>query len=147
QLPGDDQAQKMQEFLSILSRREQISRLLTLLYQIAAAGDLAKIPADIRGEIAPYAGKSENALRAYLRPLDETRFDYEVRYGIRNDGGIDVDLRVVCGGAQPQFLPRLGLMLTLPRSLDRLTWYGRGPQESYADRKAGAPVGACRRTV
>lgn len=147
QLPGDDQAQKMQEFLSILSRREQISRLLTLLYQIAAAGDLAKIPADIRGEIAPYAGKSENALRAYLRPLDETRFDYEVRYGIRNDGGIDVDLRVVCGGAQPQFLPRLGLMLTLPRSLDRLTWYGRGPHESYADRKAGAPVGVYRSTV
>jgi beta-galactosidase/beta-glucuronidase len=38
-------------------------------------------------------------------------------------------------------LPRLGLQMRLPRALDDFTWYGRGPQESYADRKESALVG------
>lgn len=141
QLAGESQAQKMNNFLATLVEREQISRLLTLLYQLALAGDIARIPAEVRAEIEPHAGKSESALKAQLRPASESRFDYEIRYGIRSDGGIDVDLQVVCSGEQPVFLPRLGLTLTLPRALDHLTWYGRGPHESYVDRKFGAPIG------
>ena len=38
-------------------------------------------------------------------------------------------------------LPKYGMTLTLPRSLDQVEWFGRGPQESYRDRKTGAPVG------
>jgi beta-galactosidase len=43
-------------------------------------------------------------------------------------------------------IPRLGLRLQLPAALDRVTWYGRGPQETYVDRKTGAPVGLHRST-
>lgn len=32
-------------------------------------------------------------------------------------------------------LPRLGLQATLPAGLERLEWYGPGPQETYSDRK------------
>ncbi len=38
-------------------------------------------------------------------------------------------------------LPRVGLTLRLPRPYDRLTWYGRGPHETYADRKESGRVG------
>lgn len=38
-------------------------------------------------------------------------------------------------------LPRLGIQMGLNGSLDRLTWYGRGPHESYIDRKESAKVG------
>ncbi len=38
-------------------------------------------------------------------------------------------------------LPRLGLRLITPRSLDRLTWFGRGPHESYVDMKESARIG------
>jgi beta-galactosidase len=38
-------------------------------------------------------------------------------------------------------LARVGMQLTLPASLTNLTWYGRGPIESYADRKDAAFVG------
>jgi len=31
--------------------------------------------------------------------------------------------------------------MTLPRSLERAEWYGRGPQENYWDRLSGAAVG------
>ena len=41
-------------------------------------------------------------------------------------------------------LPRLGLHLQLPPSLDRAEWYGRGPHENYVDRCSGAPVGTHR---
>lgn len=44
-------------------------------------------------------------------------------------------------------LPKMGMTLTLPGSFDRVEWYGRGPHESYADRKTGAAVGAYRRGV
>ena len=44
-------------------------------------------------------------------------------------------------------LPRIGLRWELPRGYERLTWYGRGPRESYPDRSAGYPVGLWEGTV
>ena len=36
---------------------------------------------------------------------------------------------------------RFGWSMRLPQSYDQLHWYGRGPWESYADRKRGAMLG------
>ena len=44
-------------------------------------------------------------------------------------------------------LPRVGTRLKLAPEFDRLEWYGRGPHESYADRKTGARVGRYHGTV
>lgn len=38
-------------------------------------------------------------------------------------------------------LPRIGHQLTLPARFKQVNWYGRGPHENYADRKASALVG------
>jgi beta-galactosidase len=38
-------------------------------------------------------------------------------------------------------LPRLGVEWVLEPEYERLTWYGRGPHESYCDRLRGAPIG------
>ena len=38
-------------------------------------------------------------------------------------------------------LPRLGLLLRLRGGLERLTYYGRGPEENYCDRNYGYPLG------
>ena len=51
---------------------------------------------------------------------------------------LQVDLRPF--GRLP-VLPRLGVQLTLPPGFEQFCWLGRGPHESYADRKRGAPVG------
>ena len=45
------------------------------------------------------------------------------------------------------YVPRVGVELHLPRALENLTWFGRGPQENYADRKLGAAVGHYQSTV
>ena len=38
-------------------------------------------------------------------------------------------------------LPKFGMQMQLPRSFDRMEWYGRGPHESYEDRKTSAFMG------
>lgn len=38
-------------------------------------------------------------------------------------------------------LPRFGMTLHLPKAFERVEWYGRGPHESYWDRRTGARVG------
>ncbi|MEZ0542892.1 glycoside hydrolase family 2 TIM barrel-domain containing protein [Fibrella arboris] len=44
-------------------------------------------------------------------------------------------------------LARVGMQLSLPASMTSLTWYGRGPFESYQDRKDAAFVGQYAGTV
>jgi len=38
-------------------------------------------------------------------------------------------------------MPRLGMQMAMPGQFNLMRWYGRGPQESYEDRKTGAAVG------
>ncbi|MTV36048.1 glycoside hydrolase family 2 TIM barrel-domain containing protein [Duganella radicis] len=66
---------------------------------------------------------------------------WENVFRMRADGTLDV---------QASFTPlrddlpdplRLGLRFDMPASLNQLQWYGRGPHESYVDRKTGAALG------
>ena len=38
-------------------------------------------------------------------------------------------------------IPRLGMSITLPKIYNETTWYGRGPQETYWDRKTAGKIG------
>ena len=44
-------------------------------------------------------------------------------------------------------LPRVGYQLFLKKKINYLKWYGRGPQESYWDRKTGVRVGVYKGSV
>ncbi|MEN3304167.1 MAG: beta-galactosidase [Micromonosporaceae bacterium] len=50
-------------------------------------------------------------------------------------------------GDWPVPLPRLGLRLALPGTLDQVAWFGRGPDEAYPDTRQAARVGRFRSTV
>lgn len=59
----------------------------------------------------------------------------------QQDGFVDVKATYSFEGNLPE-LPRLGLMLELPRvAYDQVKWYGRGPWENYPDRKQSCPIG------
>ncbi|WP_237739386.1 glycoside hydrolase family 2 TIM barrel-domain containing protein [Microbacterium yannicii] len=45
------------------------------------------------------------------------------------------------------WVPRLGLLFALPSAADRVTWFGRGPGETYVDSHAGSRIGRFSRTV
>jgi beta-galactosidase len=70
----------------------------------------------------------------------EIGFDCTYTYTILGSGDILIDTHLVPGADLPP-LPRIGLCMGLRRDYDTLTWYGRGPHESYADRKESAAIG------
>jgi beta-galactosidase len=67
--------------------------------------------------------------------------DYVTIYTVQKDGSIKVwtDLKIHAD-TLPE-LPRFGMKVVLPGEYDQMTWYGRGPHETYWDRKTGALVG------
>ena len=64
----------------------------------------------------------------------------------QRDGAVIITQRYDCQGTLPE-LPRMGMLLTLPRDYDRVSWYGRGPWESYPDRKESTTIGRWESTV
>jgi beta-galactosidase len=65
---------------------------------------------------------------------------------VRADGALHLVHRFAVPKGLPD-LPRLGVELVLPDAFEAMTWFGRGPHESYCDRKAGAPVARYDSTV
>ncbi len=61
-------------------------------------------------------------------------------FTVFGNGAIDVSNQVEPYGGL-SVLPKLGVSLVLPKAFDTLTWLGRGPHESYVDRKRSADVG------
>jgi beta-galactosidase len=45
------------------------------------------------------------------------------------------------------WVPRLGLLFALPGAADRVTWFGRGPGETYVDSHAGSRIGRFSRGI
>ncbi|MFU8779901.1 MAG: glycoside hydrolase family 2 TIM barrel-domain containing protein [Kiritimatiellia bacterium] len=76
----------------------------------------------------------------------ENGFDHAHSYTIDGTGAVWVKNTVTAFGALPS-LPRVGVTLQLVSGYENLEWFGRGPHESYCDRKAGAPVGLYKSTV
>jgi beta-galactosidase/beta-glucuronidase len=64
----------------------------------------------------------------------------EWTYTIYGDGTLRVDCQFLPRADLP-YLPRLGNRWALSSELDQITWYGRGPQESYPDKKTAAFIG------
>ncbi len=44
-------------------------------------------------------------------------------------------------------IPRLGIVIELPREYEQLSWYGRGPWDNYPDRKTSCLIGLWNSTV
>lgn len=68
-------------------------------------------------------------------------------YSINGSGEMSIDHSVVPNGDMPSWLPRIGVDWILDKSLGNVTWYGRGPQENYPDRKSGYKTGVYSSTV
>jgi beta-galactosidase len=74
-------------------------------------------------------------------------FELEYLYRVLGTGEIVLRHRVVPHGRMPQWLPKVGLQMALAEGMETLTWYGRGPYETYPDRKTGARVGLYEESV
>lgn len=72
----------------------------------------------------------------------------QVRHTVATGGEVSSDLQFeVLGEQKGPDLPRLGIQFAVPRSLEKVSWYGRGPHENYWDRRTSAPIGRYESTV
>lgn len=69
-------------------------------------------------------------------------------YTINNEGCIKVNQRMVTTkGTKVSPLFRFGMQMPMPKSFSRLSYYGRGPVENYADRNHNTFLGIYNQTV
>ncbi len=68
-------------------------------------------------------------------------------YRVLASGDILLEHTIVPRGNQPDRLPKVGLQMVLREEFDNLVWSGRGPFETYPDRRTGARIGVYRSTV
>lgn len=78
------------------------------------------------------------------------RYEYELpgmpeaklamTYTVTADGAVKVQLDYQHMEGLPE-LPEFGVIMKIPADYNRLTWYGNGPAETYADRTLGAKLG------
>ena len=73
-----------------------------------------------------------------LPMVDKVKID--VKYLVKKDGTIDITGEYFGAEGIPN-MPEFGMMFTLKSDLDKVLWYGRGPEESYFDRKHGCKIG------
>jgi beta-galactosidase len=74
-------------------------------------------------------------------PVLEIGIQAEYVYTIGPDGGVLLEVHGAPAGRFPPSIPRIGLIMTLPRELERVAWYGLGPGESYPDSRQAVRVG------
>jgi beta-galactosidase len=65
---------------------------------------------------------------------------YTLQYQLNSDSSLHVSAAAVLDKQLPE-LPRFGMRMLLPKELNNLTYYGRGPLENYADRNSAAFMG------
>jgi len=75
-------------------------------------------------------------------PVLNWGIDAKYTYKVYGSGDIVLEVEGMPKGDKlPDMLPRIGLQLEIPGKLDRVTWYGRGPGESYPDSKEANAFG------
>ena len=69
-------------------------------------------------------------------------------YTINNEGAIKVTQKMTADkNAKVSNLFRFGMQLQMPRTFDKVEYYGRGPIENYIDRKSNTDLGIYRQSV
>ncbi|WP_069760315.1 glycoside hydrolase family 2 TIM barrel-domain containing protein [Streptomyces sp. LUP47B] len=76
-----------------------------------------------------------------------TESTYTTTYTVFGNGEIKVDNTLHPGASSLPYIPEVGTILFLPRGLERLHYYGRGPEENHWDRNDGTDVGLYSGTV
>ncbi len=79
--------------------------------------------------------------------LPDVYSTYEIYYTVYGDGTVRVSNHLIPGDSLIPELPRYGMDLRMPGTFYAVSWFGRGPQENYCDRKTGAFAGLYQSTV
>jgi beta-galactosidase/beta-glucuronidase len=139
-LAGESIMEKAPSLVTALINRQQLPGLIEQVHELAHGRLANHVSDDTRDLLTRYRGMDQSAMQ-HDAPQTPARFQARYEYTIHPGGDVALDLHVRPGGSQPPFWPRIGVSLVLAPGYDRLTWFGRGPHESYPDRKESAQIG------
>lgn len=80
----------------------------------------------------PEPGKVEIVVEGQITAAESA---YALKWTFLGSGEIRVSSTLTPGKAELPELPRFGMQTTLTPGYNRVTWYGKGPQETYWDRQ------------
>jgi beta-galactosidase len=119
-------------------RGNQMTKRLGVWRTAAAERKVTNVSVEQLGQ-----GAARVTAEATLSPAgSKTRTSFIV-YG---NGMIEVESALAPAEGAPE-LPRVGMQMLVPAEFRNVEWYGRGPHETYWDRRTGAAVGIYRATV
>ena len=98
-------------------------------------------------QIIQMGAASFEALDPYIQGLVMAGYTLDYTYSFFDDGTMQIHHHASPQGKFPELLPRIGFTTSVSNDYDLLTWYGRGPEENYPDRKTGYPVGVWSKSV
>ena len=75
----------------------------------------------------------------YSSPLNDA--EISVWYRLHLNGQLEIDYNYKPIKIDLPNIPRLGMYMTLDNKFTDVSWYGKGPDESYWDRKTGQKIG------
>lgn len=91
-------------------------------------------------------GKIANVVADYELPAVKGKLT--LTYNVYPDGLIHVtDSLTACDSTDVKYMMAFGMVMDMPYDMDRSEYYGRGPAENYADRKASEKIGVYRQTA
>lgn len=73
--------------------------------------------------------------------------DYATTYTVYGNATIVVTAKLTPSSTAPSQLGEFGMWMQVPKEYEQMTWYGRGPSETYWNRKAGNMAGIWSGTV
>jgi beta-galactosidase len=107
-----------------------------------------KTMSDTRQVTAVRSAKSDAGASVTVEyALGDGAATFTTVYTMAGGGSVDVSgaLTPVKTDLPPPF--RVGLAFAMPTDITTVEWYGRGPHESYVDRKTSAPIGLWRGAI
>ena len=89
-----------------------------------------------------------NEVKQRNEQLEDVPVSLYLTYTINNIGEIKVSQRMeVQSNIKISNMFRFGMQMQLPKTMEYITYYGRGPGENYADRNHAANIGLYKQTV
>jgi hypothetical protein len=145
-LPGESFPQKAASLVAQFHEGDRPYELMLSMYKLLLQRSSEGIPERYRAQMRRVAAMSVQELKDEMTPKLNASFACAYTYSVYGSGDVLVNVHVVPASDLPP-LPRIGLTMTVPAGYEQFAWYGRGPHESYVDRKEGARVGAYSSTV
>ena len=139
---GANQLAAYAEFLASPDRQRQWQQNASTFGRLEETRGQTARPSVSRPRQTPQG--SVEVLAKFELPVGTTKLN--CKYTITGGGDVLVQCELAPEGANRD-LPRFGMQTTVPGQFRRVTWLGRGPHETYWDRKTSGAVGRYQRGI